>query len=162
MRIANMTYCALPEAAAFCACRYNERLVIDKRVSIAADGSGPVTLSWSTSEPYQSAIESRGTLGARVSGLTIQHRSPSVANNYAVFLQVGPCICVDHFTATDFVLAQLSADLYRLVDLQWLGSIISKFQIYPVYFIVPLVRPGSEQQYSSICCCSTGQRSVVG
>jgi hypothetical protein len=68
--------------------RYHERLVISKRVRIVADGSGPVTLAWSTTEPYQSAIESQGLHGASVSGLTIRHRSPSVANNYAVFLQV--------------------------------------------------------------------------
>lgn len=69
--------------------RYNERLVISKRVRIAADGSGPVTLAWSTTEPYQAAVESQGLHGASVSGLTIRHRSPSVANNYAVFLQAG-------------------------------------------------------------------------
>lgn len=62
--------------------------MIAKRVSIVADGGGgAATLSWSPAEPYQSAIESRGMLGSRVRGLTIPHRSPSVANNYAVFLQ---------------------------------------------------------------------------
>ena len=70
--------------------------MISKRVSITADGTGQVTLAWSTNEPYQSAIESQGLHGASISGLTIRHRSPSVANNYAVFLQVGiPCqVCM--------------------------------------------------------------------
>ncbi len=76
------------QAAGLCVPRYKERLVISKRVRIVADGSGPVTLAWSTDAPYQSAIESQGLHGASVSGLTIRHRSPSVANNYAVFLQV--------------------------------------------------------------------------
>lgn len=71
-----------------CNLRYMERLVISKRVRIVADGSGPVALAWSTNQPYQSAIESQGLHGASISGLTIRHCSPSVANNYAVFLQV--------------------------------------------------------------------------
>ena len=61
--------------------------MISKRVRVVADGSGSVTLAWSTDAPYQSAIESQGLHGASISGLTIRHRSPSVANNYAVFLQ---------------------------------------------------------------------------
>lgn len=66
--------------------------MISKRVNIVAGPGGPTTLSWSTSEPYQSTIDSRGAHGARVCGLTIRHRSPSVANNYAVFLLVCACI----------------------------------------------------------------------
>lgn len=44
---------------------------------------------WETSEPYQAVLEGNPAAGgALVRGLTLRHRSPSVANNYAVFLQV--------------------------------------------------------------------------
>lgn len=44
---------------------------------------------WETSEPYQAVLEGTPAAGgALVCGLTLRHRSPSVANNYAVFLQV--------------------------------------------------------------------------
>ena len=50
---------------------------------------------WETSEPYKAVLEgSPAAGGALVRGLTLRHRSPSVANNYAVFLQVNA-----HFTA---------------------------------------------------------------
>jgi parallel beta-helix repeat protein len=82
--------------------------VISKRVSIMAEGGGPVMLSWSTSEPYQSAIESRGGHSASIIGLSIRHHSPSIANNYAVFLQVSQCSASHVWVHTkDFMHLQL-------------------------------------------------------
>lgn len=66
---------------------YKERLVIQKRVTIAAVKNSSVTVSWQTTRPYESVLECKGAIGAVVRDLNIRHRSPSVANNYAVFLQ---------------------------------------------------------------------------
>lgn len=48
-----------------------------------------MTVVWETSEPYQAVLEAGpGAGGTLVRGLTLRHQSPSVANNYAVFLPV--------------------------------------------------------------------------
>ena len=68
--------------------RYAERLVITQAVSILAAPGAAVELAWATAEPYQAAIQVAATAGVRVVGLTVRHSSPSVADNYAVQLQV--------------------------------------------------------------------------
>jgi hypothetical protein len=69
--------------------RYVERLILDKAVTIVGDADNPaaVELCWETTEPYQPAIYCAAN-GIVVRGLTIRHRSPSIANNYAVQMQV--------------------------------------------------------------------------
>ncbi len=68
-------------------CRYRERLLISKQVTIeAATGARPV-VEWRTKEPYECTVGSCSPTGATLRGLTIRHASKSVANNYAVFLQ---------------------------------------------------------------------------
>lgn len=58
-----------------------------KPVTLVAATGAQVEVSWDTSEPYQSTIEcSSSSSGVVISGLTIRHRSPSIANNYAVRL----------------------------------------------------------------------------
>lgn len=48
-----------------------------------------MSVIWETSEPYQAVLEAGpDAAGALVRGLTLRHESPSVANNYAVFLPV--------------------------------------------------------------------------
>ncbi|KAK3270530.1 hypothetical protein CYMTET_21075, partial [Cymbomonas tetramitiformis] len=47
-----------------------------------------VLLEHKTGNPYEATVESTGE-GVVLQGLTIRHTSPSVANNYAVFLQGG-------------------------------------------------------------------------
>ena len=72
--------------------RYRERLILSKPVTLQrhlGSEGGEVTVIWETNEPYQAVLEARPSAGpARVVGLTLRHRSPSVANNYAVFLLV--------------------------------------------------------------------------
>ncbi|KAK9807475.1 hypothetical protein WJX72_000255 [[Myrmecia] bisecta] len=68
---------------------YHERLILDKAVSICAQPqSAAVTVIWETSEPYQAVVQC-SCAGARIQGLTLRHRSPSVATNYAVYVAGG-------------------------------------------------------------------------
>jgi hypothetical protein len=48
-----------------------------------------VELVWETLEPYQSTIQVVTGEDVTIRGLSVRHSSKSVANNYAVFLQVG-------------------------------------------------------------------------
>ena len=72
--------------------RYCERLQLRAPVTLQpalGPQGGEVVVVWETSEPYQAVLEAGpAASGAVVRGLTLRHRSPSVANNYAVFLQV--------------------------------------------------------------------------
>ena len=47
-----------------------------------------MTVVWETQKPYESVLQSSAP-GAVVRGLRLRHSSPSVANNYAVFMQGG-------------------------------------------------------------------------
>ena len=47
-----------------------------------------VTVIWETQQPYESVLQSTAQ-SAVVKGLRLRHSSPSVANNYAVFMQGG-------------------------------------------------------------------------
>lgn len=44
---------------------------------------------WETSEPYQSVVQVTTSDAVTIRGLVVRHYSKSVANNYAVFVQVG-------------------------------------------------------------------------
>ena len=46
-----------------------------------------VTVEWRTKSPYESVVQCSAS-GAKLEGLTLRHSSPSVANNYAVYVQV--------------------------------------------------------------------------
>jgi hypothetical protein len=57
-----------------------------------------VTVIWETRAPYEAVLESSAP-SATVRGLRLRHASPSVANNYAVYvhggsfrLEVRPCM----------------------------------------------------------------------
>ena len=67
---------------------YNERLIINRPVTLFAT-TGAV-LSWKSDKPYEAALDvdvSNAAEGSvRVSGLTIRHYSPSIAQNYAVYV----------------------------------------------------------------------------
>jgi Right handed beta helix region len=66
---------------------YSERIVLRSSIILEAEPGASVNLKWSTSEPYQSSIEVVSGARASVRGFTILHSSPSVANNYAVYVK---------------------------------------------------------------------------
>ena len=47
-----------------------------------------VTILWETGRPYESVVQSSG-VGVHLIGLKLRHSSPSVANNYAVYMHGG-------------------------------------------------------------------------
>lgn len=47
-----------------------------------------MTIVWETDRPYESVVQSSGE-DVHLIGLKLRHSSPSVANNYAVFMQGG-------------------------------------------------------------------------
>jgi len=70
---------------------YNERVTIARPINMIADGD--VTLSWKSDRPYEAALTialepTLPTLTSRVlvSGLSVRHFSPSIAQNYAVYV----------------------------------------------------------------------------
>jgi len=76
---------------------YKERVVIDKQVDLVAvegEGAGRVLLKHVTPNPYESTLEIAAD-GVTIQGLQIRHSSPSVANNYAVFLRGGAVSLLD-------------------------------------------------------------------
>lgn len=90
---------------------HSGRAVLERRVALigtnavpgtATTGTGPGVASttcylrWKTTNPYESTVAVRAP-GCIVTGLTIAHASPSVANNYAVFVEGG----ADGFTLTN-------------------------------------------------------------
>lgn len=82
---------------------------------------GPVELVWETSEPYQSVVQVTSSEPVTIRGLAIRHYSKSVANNYAVFVQVGAArgayvlYCTVPPTGTACARAHGSSWLLRLV-----------------------------------------------
>lgn len=83
-------------AAPLPCCRYAERLVLTRPVTIQASPGDAVELTWQSSEPYQSTIEVDASVYPELAdpaavvlqGLRVRHSSPSIANNYAVRLVV--------------------------------------------------------------------------
>ena len=69
--------------------RYVERLLPTRAVTIAAAPGEAVEVAWATQEPYRATVEVVGVVGVVLRGLRVRHSSPSVANNYAVRLEVG-------------------------------------------------------------------------
>ena len=65
------------------AMEYRERIVIEKAVFIQSTGNGNASIIWETNQPYESTIEILCD-GVVISGISIRHRSPSIASNYAV------------------------------------------------------------------------------
>jgi hypothetical protein len=65
--------------------RYPERLLITKPVTLQAAEGAAVQVAWETDRPYESTVECSAD-GVALLGLAIAHRSPSIANNYAVRL----------------------------------------------------------------------------
>lgn len=68
---------------------YREKLFIERPVTVQAAPGEAVELVWETEDHYEPVISCAGAEGVRLVGLSIRHASPSVANNYAVFLQGG-------------------------------------------------------------------------
>lgn len=66
-------------------CRYETRLMLDKPITIKSGEGGAVDVVWITEQPYESTVTCCGP-GIHLRGLNIVHRSPSIANNYAVHL----------------------------------------------------------------------------
>jgi nitrous oxidase accessory protein NosD len=73
---------------------YKERLVISRPVTLITAARGEddltttTTLLWSTNDHYESVINIKSP-GVVVSGLNIQHSSPSIADNFAVKIEAG-------------------------------------------------------------------------
>ena len=68
---------------------YNERVRIVKSVTLAAEAGA--TLTWKTDKPYEAALtvdlsEASSAASVTVSGLSVRHTSPSIAQNYAVYV----------------------------------------------------------------------------
>lgn len=80
--------CCNPTHSLSHCCRYAERLVLERPITIVGSPDDPsaVELVWETDEPYQPVIMFASD-GAVVRGLQIRHRSPSIAQNYAVYFQ---------------------------------------------------------------------------
>ena len=65
------------------------RLIISQSITLRGAGAGRTTIEWRTGSPYESTVEVAAGVSAHISGLTIAHASPSVANNYAVYSRAG-------------------------------------------------------------------------
>eukprot|EP00892_Ulva_mutabilis_P001898 jgi/Ulvmu1/11709/UM008_0120.1 len=68
---------------------YEEQIVVSKPITLYAKPEEGATLQWRTTKPYQSTIKVIPGGQLRLENITIRHSSPSVANNYAVFVQGG-------------------------------------------------------------------------
>jgi len=66
---------------------YRERLIISKPLTLEAHGK--VEVVWQTEEHYEPALTCETADGVIVKSFAFKHASPSIANNYAVFLQGG-------------------------------------------------------------------------
>ena len=69
--------------------RYFERVTITRPVSLRAKAGA--LLVWESDKPYEAALtvdltSAPGACGVLISGLAIQHYSPSIAQNYAVYV----------------------------------------------------------------------------
>lgn len=73
----------------YAAGRYEEQVVISKPITLSANPDDPATLQWQTSQPYQSTITIMAGGQLRLNNIIIRHSSPSVANNYALFVRGG-------------------------------------------------------------------------
>lgn len=68
-------------------------LEIRKPLCIRGQSRGQSIISLSTHEPYRPVFQVSSASGVTLENMTIRHQSPSVANNYAVYLQnAGDCI----------------------------------------------------------------------
>ncbi|KIY96613.1 hypothetical protein MNEG_11348 [Monoraphidium neglectum] len=77
--------------------RYEERITLDgKFVTIQAAQAGSVEVVWESSRPYEHTLECKNTQGAVVvRGMLLRHRSPSVAQNYCVFVGAGSSLVLE-------------------------------------------------------------------
>lgn len=61
--------------------------MLDKPITIKSGEGGVAEIVWITEQPYESTVTCCGPIpGIHLCGLNIVHRSPSIANNYAVHL----------------------------------------------------------------------------
>ena len=68
---------------------YRARVIVQDRELLLEGGPGTV-LEWQTDDHYEAVAEVVGVQGSlRLRGIQLRHRSPSVANNYAVFVHDG-------------------------------------------------------------------------
>ncbi|CAG9462877.1 unnamed protein product [Pedinophyceae sp. YPF-701] len=90
---------------------YRERAVLDFPCRIrAAPGSGPApTIVWETDAPYESTVVVMAP-GTSIKGVNIKHRSPSVANNFAVYVMQGASLSVAKSTVTSQTGAGLAVE----------------------------------------------------
>lgn len=63
--------------------------MVSKPITLSSSPEDPATLQWETTEPYQSTITVIQGGQIRLENVTVRHSSPSVANNYAIFVQGG-------------------------------------------------------------------------
>jgi len=85
-------------------CRYTEQIIVDKSITLAPMPGETVIVRWVTNRPYESALIIQTPEKVSIRGITIQHSSPSIANNYAVYLgpqcssltEVEGCTIVSH------------------------------------------------------------------
>ena len=68
---------------------YEEQIVVSKALTLYAKPDEPTSLQWQTTKPYQSTITVAAGGRLLLENITIRHSSPSVANNYALFVQGG-------------------------------------------------------------------------
>ncbi len=63
--------------------------LLNGRLSCCAQG-GVTQVVWEVARPYESVVQlTEAGVEVQLEGLSFRHSSPSVANNYAVFVQVG-------------------------------------------------------------------------
>ena len=93
----DITLQAVPEVSSLCCCMLlctpalrHCCLPCLSHVTVAAAAvqGAKVVVTWETSSPYQPVLHCTSGCHAAIRGITMRHASPSVADNYAVHLQV--------------------------------------------------------------------------
>lgn len=70
----------------------DQTLDIQKPLTVRGSAMKNCVISLSTDSPYHPVIQISSTYGVTLENLTIRHRSPSIANNYALYLvDAGDC-----------------------------------------------------------------------
>lgn len=91
----------------------------------AAAQDGSVVIACNTQQPYRHCLELPSTsagVDVRVQGISFEHYSKSVANNYCIFAQVGWQLCL---VSGQFLLCELTATNIVSSDLSGCASVLS-------------------------------------
>eukprot|EP00747_Dinoflagellata_sp_TGD_P189370 gnl/TRDRNA2_/TRDRNA2_49635_c0_seq1.p1 gnl/TRDRNA2_/TRDRNA2_49635_c0~~gnl/TRDRNA2_/TRDRNA2_49635_c0_seq1.p1 ORF type:complete len:395 (-),score=65.09 gnl/TRDRNA2_/TRDRNA2_49635_c0_seq1:25-1209(-) len=94
---------------------YSERLVLNGRVgrgiTVRAESPEPgsTVLEHVTNSPYEATVESEGS-SVTLQGLTIRHSSPSIAQNYGIFVKPGGALVLDSCDITSMTGSALGVE----------------------------------------------------